>query len=133
MSENTTTNTDEKNTERERTDTIDDQNNEGFPAFIVIILLVIIWILTNFTVFVCTSAMILMSKIITISNSTIRKNNNVINSPPPVQVRMTCSSTMTDDTVSEPLTTMNDSTSINVQGEFNSAKDRYTSCSRLLL
>ncbi len=122
MSENTTTNTDEKNTERERTNTIDDQNNEGFPAFIVIILLAIIWILTNFTVFVCTAAMILMSKIITKSNSTIRKNNHVINSPPPVQVRMTCSSTMTDDIVSERLTTMNDSTIINVRGELNCAK-----------
>jgi hypothetical protein len=133
MSENTTTNTDQKNTKRERTNTIDDQNNEGFPAFIVIILLAIIWILTNFTVFVCTAAMILMSKIITISNSTIRKNNNVTDSSPPVQVRMTCSSTMTDETVSEPLTTMNDSTIINMKGQFNSEKDRYTSCSRSLL
>ncbi|UJR20142.1 hypothetical protein I4U23_023274 [Adineta vaga] len=76
------------NTEDETQDRRSNENNKGFPAFLIVILLIIIWILSNFTIFVCSILLVLAAKLITSSVQTREKviatpsSSGIINSEP---------------------------------------------------
>jgi hypothetical protein len=120
MSETTLTNINNNDRKSERIINMRNQDNEGFPMFIIVILLAVIWMVTNFTVFICMVVIVLISKIVTTSNANVARNNNEINISLSPQVYMKCSSTMTDDAMPEPLTNICHSPINNAGGQFKS-------------
>ena len=58
------------------------ETREHFHTILVLILLIIIWIISNFTIFVCATALVLGVKIIT-QNSETRENTIAISSQQP--------------------------------------------------
>jgi len=123
MSENATTNMNEKDKKPERATHIGDQDNESFPAFIIaVFLLACIWMLAGFTVFKYTIVIVFMAKFVEIMNSNSTTNNNETNTSSLSQVCMKCSSRMNNDTISHSSSTMYDPVTINMRGQFTLQK-----------
>ena len=59
--------------------TMPNENDQGFPAFVVIFLLCLVWMLTKFSVFICVVVMVLLAKVATPKNSDepIRRSSSI--------------------------------------------------------
>jgi phosphatidylserine synthase len=117
MSKTATTNINEKDKKSERTTNMDDQDNKGFPALIiVVILLACIWLLAGFTIFQYTAVIILVIQFVKTFNSNSTSNNNEINNSSLSQVCMECSRKTRNDTISASSATTYNSTTLKVKG-----------------
>lgn len=126
MAENITTNVMENGRNPKRTTNVEDQNNEGFSAVILaVILLACLWMLAGFTVFKYATLILLVAHFIKTFRLNSISNHSETSTISSSQICARCSRGIGNDSILNSLPINDHSPTIKVKGQCHSREDQW--------